>query len=71
LFGLGAASFLPSLLNYEWILSSWLGDLQAPIGIAAMIVGGAIWFSARLRQFRNASPIAGPTPPEENPPSDG
>jgi hypothetical protein len=36
-----------------------------------MIVGGAIWFGARLRQFRNASPVAGPTPPEENPPADG
>ncbi|MCI0344083.1 MAG: hypothetical protein L0221_01385 [Chloroflexi bacterium] len=57
---LGAMSFLPTLLDYEWILSSWLGDLQAPVGIAAMAAGGLILGGAKLRQFRNAPPDDSP-----------
>ena len=58
---LGAASFVPTLFNYEWVLTSWLGDLQAPVGLAAMAVGGVLFGASKLQQFRNAPPVTGPT----------
>ena len=61
LVGLGALAFIPSLFGYEWILSSWLGDLQQPIGLAAVVAGVLLWFGGGLAQFRNAPPVASPT----------
>lgn len=58
---LGGMAYLPSLVGYEWILSSWLGAMQEPVGISAMVVGGLLFGASKLAEFRNASPVAPPT----------
>jgi len=61
LVAIGALLFLPSLADMEWVLSAWLGDLQAPIGLSALIVGAVVFAASKLIEFRNASPVAPPS----------
>ncbi|MCI0582912.1 MAG: hypothetical protein L0227_08455 [Chloroflexi bacterium] len=61
LMAIGALLFLPSLADMEWVLSAWLGDLQAPIGLSALIVGAVVFGASKLIEFRNASPVAPPS----------
>ena len=61
LLGVGALTFLPSLVDQEWILSSWLGGMQVPIGLSAMAIGAALFGGAKLVEFRNSGPVPSPT----------
>jgi hypothetical protein len=63
LLALGALLFLPSLADREWILAFWLGDMQQPIGLSALIVGGLLFGAAKLVEFRNGSPVEPHVPP--------
>ena len=56
LFLLGVAAFVPPLLDRQLLILSWLGSMSQPIGLSAMIVGGALWGMGRLQQLRDAPP---------------
>ena len=58
---LGAMAFLPPLFDYEFLITAWLGSMQQPVGLSAMVVGGVLLAAGKLRQFRNASPVISPT----------
>lgn len=62
-FAFGALAFLPSLFDRELLILSWLGSMQQPVGIMAMVVGGVLWGAGRLALFRDAPPsnVAPPT----------
>jgi len=62
-FAFGALAFLPSLFDRELLILSWLGSMQQPVGIMAMVVGAALWGAGRLALFRDAPPsnVAPPT----------
>jgi hypothetical protein len=62
----GAIAFFPPLLNYEFLITAWLGGMQQPVGLSAMIVGGVLVAIGKLRDFRNASPVVGPTDVQAN-----
>jgi hypothetical protein len=61
---LGAMAFLPPLFDYEFLITAWLGSMQQPVGLSAMVVGGVLLAAGKLRQFRNSSPVISPTDPE-------
>ena len=58
---LGAMAFLPPLFDYEFLITAWLGSMQQPVGLSAMVVGGVLFAAGKLRQFRNAGPVISPT----------
>jgi hypothetical protein len=58
---LGAAAFFLPLADRQLIILSWLGSMEQPVGLSAMIVGGVLLAIGKLRQFRNSSPVPGPT----------
>lgn len=57
----GAVAFFPPMLDREFLITAWLGDMQQPVGLSAMVVGGVLVALGKLRQFRNGSPVASPT----------
>jgi hypothetical protein len=63
LIAIGFIAVVPPLLDREYLLTSWLGGMERPIGIMALVVGGAVFAAAKLRQFRNAPPVVSPTDP--------
>ncbi len=54
---LGAMAFIPPLFDYEFLITSWLGSMQQPAGLSAMVVGGLLFGAGKLREFRNGSPV--------------
>jgi hypothetical protein len=62
-FAFGALAFLPSLARKELMILSWLGSMQVPVGISAMVVGGAVFGLGKLQEIRNG-PAAGGGPNE-------
>ena len=68
LFLLGAAAFVPPLLDRQLLILAWLGSWSQPIGLSAMIVGGILWSMGRLKQLRDAQP-PGLEPLRESEPS--
>jgi hypothetical protein len=63
LLAFGFIAVVPPLLEREYILTAWLGSLEQPIGIMALVVGGLVFGAGKLRQFRNSSPVVSPTDP--------
>jgi hypothetical protein len=63
LLALGALAFLPPLFDRQLLITAWLGDMQQPVGLSAMIVGGILFAIGKLQDFRNASPVISPTDP--------
>jgi len=61
LLALGALAFFPRLFDREMLITAWLGDLQQPAGLSAMIVGGVLFATGKLQEFRNGTPVVGPT----------
>lgn len=53
---LGAVAFVPPLLGREYLITAWLGDMEQPVGLSAMIVGGVLIAIGKLRDFRNGPP---------------
>jgi hypothetical protein len=62
-FILGAMAFFPPLFDFEFFITAWLGAMQQPVGLSAMVVGGALFAFGKLRQLRNAAPVLSPTDP--------
>ena len=58
-FAFGALAFLPSLAGGELMILSWLGSMQVPVGISAMVVGGAVFGLGKLQAIRNGPPPVG------------
>ncbi len=58
---LGAMGFFPSMLDREFLITAWLGGMQQPVGLSAMVVGGVLLAIGKLRDFRNSSPVINPT----------
>jgi hypothetical protein len=63
LLAFGFIAVVPPLLDREYLLTAWLGGMERPIGIMALVVGGLVFAAAKLRQFRNAPPVVSPTDP--------
>jgi hypothetical protein len=63
LLAFGFIAVVPPLLEREYILTAWLGSMEQPIGIMALIVGGILFGAGKLRQLRNAAPVVSPTDP--------
>jgi hypothetical protein len=61
-FGFGLLAFLPSLAGQELMILSWLGSMQVPVGLSAMLVGGVLFVLGKLQEIRNPSTIGGPGP---------
>ena len=57
---LGAMAFFPPLFDFEFLLTAWLGPMQQPAGLSAMVVGGALLAFGKLRELRDA-PVMRPT----------
>jgi hypothetical protein len=68
---LGAMAFFPPLMDFEFLLTAWLGGMQQPVGLSAMVVGGALFGLGKLRELRGAAPVVSPTDPEAIMPADG
>jgi hypothetical protein len=64
LFILGAMAFFPPLFEFEFLLTAWLGGMQQPVGLSAMVVGGALFAFGKLREIREAAPVVSPTDPQ-------
>jgi hypothetical protein len=62
-FAFGALAFLPSLLDRELLILSWLGSMQQPVGLSAMVVGAVLFGLGKLQQFRDASPAGSQNDP--------
>jgi hypothetical protein len=60
-FAFGALAFVPSLLDRELLILSWLGGMQVPVGLSAMVVGAVLFGLGKLREVRNAAPAISPT----------
>jgi hypothetical protein len=60
---LGAIAFFPPLFGKEYLITSWLGNMEQPVGLSAMVVGGVLFAIGKLRQFRDTSPVISPTEP--------
>jgi hypothetical protein len=58
-FAFGALAFLPNLAGEELMILSWLGSMQVPVGISAMVVGGAVFGLGKLQQIRYGPPAGG------------
>ncbi len=63
---LGAMAFFPSLLDREFLITAWLGSMQQPVGLSAMVVGGVLLAIGKLRDFRNSSPVVNPPDVQPN-----
>ena len=63
LFVLGALAFVPPLFDYQLAITAWLGGMQQPLGLSAMVVGGVLFGVGKLRELRNAAPGISPTDP--------
>ncbi len=59
----GAMAFFPPLFDFEFLLSAWLGPMQQPVGLSAMVVGGALFGFGKLRELRHPAPVISPTDP--------
>jgi hypothetical protein len=57
----GAAAFFLPMLDRQLIILAWLGSMEQPVGLSAMIVGGVLFAIGKLREFRNSSPVPSPT----------
>jgi hypothetical protein len=51
------------MFDYQLLILSWLGGMQQPVGLSAMVIGGALFAMGKLQEFRNASPVPSPTDP--------
>jgi hypothetical protein len=60
---LGALAFFLPMFDYQLLILSWLGGMQQPVGLSAMVIGGALFAMGKLQEFRNASPVPSPTDP--------
>ena len=60
-FCFGLLAFVPSLMGRELLILSWLGSMQVPVGISAMVVGGLLWIAGKLQEVRNAGLPGTPT----------
>jgi hypothetical protein len=58
---LGALAFFLPMFDYQLLILSWLGGMQQPVGLSAMVIGGILFAIGKLQDFRNASPVPGPT----------
>ena len=63
---LGALAFFLPMFDYQLLILSWLGGMQQPVGLSAMVIGGALFAMGKLQEFRNASPVPSPTDPVPN-----
>ena len=63
---LGALAFFLPMFDYQLLILSWLGGMQQPVGLSAMVIGGALFAMGKLQEFRNASPAPSPTDPVAN-----
>ena len=74
-FAFGALAFLPSLFDRELLILSWLGSMQVPVGLSAMIVGGVLLAQtvpSAAPPTRSAPPpafVAAPAPSSQGPPA--
>lgn len=66
---LGAAAFFLPFMDRQLIILSWLGSMEQPVGLSAMIVGAVLIAIGKLREFRNASPLPNPTDVAANAPN--
>lgn len=47
---LGAVMFFgPTYFHQSWLLTSWLGSMQAPVGLSLMVVGGILAVTGFVR----------------------
>ena len=60
---LGALAFFLPMFDYQLLILSWLGGMQQPVGLSAMVIGGALFATGKLQEYRNASPVPSPTDP--------
>ena len=58
---LGALAFFLPMFDYQLLVLSWLGGMQQPVGLSAMLIGGVLFATGKLQEFRNSSPVADPT----------
>jgi hypothetical protein len=63
---LGALAFFLPMFDYQLLILSWLGGMQQPVGLSAMVIGGILFAIGKLQDVRNASPVPGPTDPVAN-----
>jgi hypothetical protein len=63
---LGALAFFLPMFDYQLLILSWLGGMQQPVGLSAMVIGGALFAMGKLQEIRNASPVPGATDPIAN-----
>jgi hypothetical protein len=63
LLAFGFIAFVPPLLDREYLITSWLGSMEQPIGLSALIIGGILFGIGKLRQLRNSAPVVSPTDP--------
>jgi hypothetical protein len=63
----GVLAFLPSLMGKELVILAWLGSMQQPVGISAMVVGGILFGLGKLQNLRNVPPVVSPTDPAIDP----
>jgi hypothetical protein len=60
---LGALAFFLPMFDYQLLILSWLGGMQQPVGLSAMVIGGVLFAMGKLQEIRNASPVPSPTDP--------
>ena len=60
---LGALAFFLPMFDYQLLILSWLGGMQQPVGLSAMVIGGVLFALGKLQEIRNASPVPSPTDP--------
>jgi hypothetical protein len=51
------------MFDYQLLILSWLGGMQQPVGLSAMVIGGVLFATGKLQEIRNASPVPSPTDP--------
>jgi hypothetical protein len=61
LLALGALAFFPPMFDYQLLIMSWMGGMQQPVGLSAMLIGGVLFGIGKLQEFRDASPVSDPT----------
>lgn len=63
---LGALAFFLPMFDYQLLILSWLGGMQQPVGLSAMVIGGILFAIGKLQDIRNSSPVSSPTDPVAN-----
>ena len=63
---LGALAFFLPMFDYQLLILSWLGGMQQPVGLSAMVIGGILFGIGKLQESRDSSPVASPTEPVAN-----